>query len=284
MARVRQPRALRHDQPPAVRLQDRDHWILESLRKMRFITTAQLAQLFFEGSKWAANKRLRKLLDAGLTRVWVRDLAQDNVYSLNRKGLGVLDDPDPEMNHTVPRGLDGNLDHLLAINQVRISLALDLPGVGGEIAWWRSDWELRSSFRERIVPDALFAIRWESGEQAFALEIDNRTRSTRTFLRKVLAYRARESRGQPFYGLGEFLILVVGRDEQWLERYRLSIAHARIGSRIWFTSLSDLIAAGALREIWRGANEHEKYSLRTVALRPYSKEGHDAEDAIETRV
>src|SRR5438093_13047143 len=127
MAQVRQPRVLRHKQPSALRLQDRDHWILESLRKMRFLTTAQLARLFFEGSKWAANKRLRKLLDAGLIRVWVRDLAQDNVYSLNRKGLGVLDDPDPEMNHMVPRGLDGNIGHLLAINQVRISLALGLP-------------------------------------------------------------------------------------------------------------------------------------------------------------
>src|SRR2546427_10721917 len=153
MARVRQPRALRHDQPPAVRLQDRDHWILESLRKMRFLTTAQLAQLFFEGSKSAANKRLRKLLDAGLIRSWVRDLAKDNVYSLDRRGVDVLGEPDPGMNHTVPRGLDGNLEHLLAIHQVRISLALGLPGIGDEIAWWRSDWELRSSFRERIIPD-----------------------------------------------------------------------------------------------------------------------------------
>ncbi len=264
------------------RLTERDLWILESVGKMRFLTTSQLAQLHFEGSRSAANKRLRKLLDAGLIRSWVRDLAQDNVYSLDRKGLGVLDDPDPGMNHTVPRGLDGNLDHLLAINQVRISLALGLPGVG-EIAWWRSDWELRSSFRERIIPDALFAIRWESGEQAFALEVDNCTRSTRTFLRKVLAYRARKSLGQPLYGLREFLILVVGRDEQWLERYRLSVAHARLGSRIWFTSLSDLTTTGTLGEIWRGADEHEKYSLRTVALLPYGKEGPNAEDAIGTR-
>ena len=42
------------------------------------------------------------------------------------------------------------------------------------------------------------------------MEIDNCTRSTRTFLRKVLAYRAREGRGRTFYGLHEFLILVVG--------------------------------------------------------------------------
>src|SRR6266446_7525346 len=115
MAQVRQPRALRHDQPLALRLQDRDHWILESLRKMRFLTTAHLARLFFEGSKWAANKRLRKLLDAGLIRSWVRGLSQDNVYSLDRKGLRVLDDPDPGMNHAASRGLDGNLDHLFAI-------------------------------------------------------------------------------------------------------------------------------------------------------------------------
>lgn len=283
MPRRRRPRSER-DRTRKARLTERDLWILEAIAKMRFLTTSQVARLHFEGSRSAANKRLRKILDAGLIRCWVLDLAQDNVYSLDRKALGLLDAPEPGPNHTAPRGLDGNIDHLLAINEVRISIALGLPGVGGEIAWWRSEWELRSRFRERIIPDALFAIHWESGEQAFAMEIDNCTRSTRTFLRKVLAYRTRQTRGQPLYGLSEFVILVVGRDEQWLERYRLSVAHARLGSRIWFTSLSDLTTTGALGAIWRGTDEQEKYSLRTAANLPYGKEGSDAEDAIESRV
>jgi hypothetical protein len=49
-----------------VRLVERDRWLLEALAKMRFLTTRQLARLAFGGSRWAANKRLRKLFDAGL--------------------------------------------------------------------------------------------------------------------------------------------------------------------------------------------------------------------------
>src|SRR2546427_969697 len=96
MAQVRQPRAVRHEDPPRIRLQDRDCWIIESLAKMRFLTTGHLAELFFEGSRWAANKRLRRLLDAGLIRSWVLDLAQDNVYSLDRKGVNLLNDRDDD--------------------------------------------------------------------------------------------------------------------------------------------------------------------------------------------
>src|SRR5438034_1151656 len=83
----------------------------------------------------------RRLLDAGLLRVWIRDLAQDNVYSLAPRGARLLRDDrgdTAEESWVTPRGLDGNLDHLLAINQVRIELALSVPSVKGEIAWWRS--------------------------------------------------------------------------------------------------------------------------------------------------
>ena len=184
---------------------------------MRFLTTAQLAQLFFEGSKWAANKRLRKLLDAGLIRVWVRDLAQDNVYSLRRAGARRLSESVKDEDALgVPRGLEGNLDHLLYINQVRIAFALGLPAVGGELAGWRSDWELRAEHRGRLIPDALFTIRWEHAEvQSFALEVDNHTKSVRGFVRKILAYASVTTRG--LYGLADFATLVIGRKPScWL--------------------------------------------------------------------
>src|SRR5262245_21936260 len=111
-----------------VRQTERDLWILASLGTLRFATTSQLGRLHFGGSRWAANKRLRKLLDAGLVRTWVRQLAEENVYSLERAGARLLGDPPEEDTKAphVPRGLDGNLDHLLAINDFRISLALGL--------------------------------------------------------------------------------------------------------------------------------------------------------------
>ena len=86
MGQVRHSRFVRRQATVDIRLQDRDAWLLGALGRMRFLTTSQLAQLGFGGSRWAANKRLRRLLDAGLVRVWVRDLAKENIYSLDRAG------------------------------------------------------------------------------------------------------------------------------------------------------------------------------------------------------
>jgi hypothetical protein len=124
MAGIRQSRAQRKAEPPPIRIQERDRFILEALGKMRFLTTAQIAALAFGHSRWAANKRLRKLLDAAFVRAWVRELAKENVYSLDRLGARTLDG-----DGRVPRRLDGTIEHLLGINQVRSALALALPTV-----------------------------------------------------------------------------------------------------------------------------------------------------------
>src|SRR2546422_2735044 len=107
------------------RLRPRDSAIVESLGTLRFATSRQLARLHFGGSCGAANKRLRKLFDAGLIRAWARSLAEENVYSLDRAGLRLLNPVDRKA-ASAPRSLDGNLDHLLAINEFRIGLALGL--------------------------------------------------------------------------------------------------------------------------------------------------------------
>src|SRR5215510_5769563 len=70
-----------------VRVTERDTDIIEALAKTRFLTTSQLARLFFGSSRWSANKRLRKLLALSLVRVWVRSLSEDNIYSLAVPGL-----------------------------------------------------------------------------------------------------------------------------------------------------------------------------------------------------
>lgn len=270
---LRAGRTTRHKER-AVRVTPRDVWLLEALGKMRFLETHQLARLAFGGSRWAARKRLRKLLDGGLVRVWVRDLAKDNVYGLTRGGAAYFAS-DGEDAWPVPRGLDGNLDHLLAINEFRISLALGLEEAGGEIRYWRSDWELRAPARGSIVPDALFALGWVGmgHSQAFALEIDNATRSPRRFLTKLLKYGALRVRGRALYGVSDFVLLIVGRDERWVERYRQALARLRLGLFVWFATLPGVGREGALGMIWKPAGGEETYSLRSLASLLYGKEG-----------
>ncbi len=79
------------DQQMHIRLVERDLWILEGIAKMRFVTTGQIAKLYFP-SRWAARKRLRRLFDVGLLRVWVRNLSDENIYSLTRAGAIALEE------------------------------------------------------------------------------------------------------------------------------------------------------------------------------------------------
>jgi hypothetical protein len=236
-----------------MRVTPRDLELLEAVGKLRFTTTSQLARLYFH-SRSGANKRLRKLLDAGLVKVWVRQLAEENVYSLTREGLKALD----ATGIAVPRELDGNLGHLLMLNEVRIRFAFGVDSIGGSLAWWRSEWDLRAHGKERIIPDALFAVSWEEAEQIFALEVENQTSYPQGILRKLLGYRATPE----LYGTKRYRILIVGRHPPTLARYRQGVLAAGIGRDSWFACLEDI---GDFREdMWEAGNDDRTCSFQTL--------------------
>jgi hypothetical protein len=277
MTATRTPRRQSRTTPVAdrpFRLTDRDEWILEALGKMRFLTTDQIAELGFHSSRWAANKRLRKLLDARLVRVWVQSLAAPNIYGLSGAGARLLGDAEEQSPIVVPRTLDGNLSHLLGINQVRVSLAVGLEAASHTLAWWQSDWDLRACFREPVIPDALFAVDWDDRSRGtFALEVDHETRSSRALVGKLLRYRSLLSRGHGLYGLGEVVTLVVGFHSRWITRHRRTLAHMGLGLRLWLASMDELRARGGLAEVWQAPGSDERHSLRTLGMLPYGKEG-----------
>lgn len=254
----------------------RDGRILLALAKMRFLTTSQLARLYFGGSRSATNKRLRTLMDQGLVRVWARNLSEENLYSITRAGDREIQKTTEGRDHapSPPRGPDGNLDHLLAINEVRVSLAVSLPRVRGMLTWWRSEWDLRAVGPSRLIPDALFSIRWEDGqEHSFALELDNATKSIGGFLKKMLRYEAVGISQSGLFGIFGFLILVVGREPRWVERYRDSLDEGACGGAVWFAALDDLKKEGVEGSIWTTTEGVKRYSLREISSLPYSTEG-----------
>jgi hypothetical protein len=271
-------RTVQRPNTEATRLTERDRWVLEALTKMRFLTTTQAARLFFGASRSAANKRLRRLLDAGLARAWVRSLSEDNVYSITRAGLDALrvDETGIDGHPQVPCRLDGNLDHLLAINTVRIALALALPESGGELRWWRSDWELPRAGR-RVTPDTLFAVRWDGGaELACSLEVERHTSGPRTVLTKLLRYVAQRTAAPGVSGGADGPILVVGHDPRRLERCRAALGHLRLPVPVWFATLRDL-DAGASGDIWQPLHGANRCSLRDLCSLPYGTEGFSRE-------
>ena len=148
----------------------------------------------------------------------------------------------------IPRELDGNLEHLLMLTEVRIRFAFGIEGIGGGLAWWRSEWDLRAHGKERIIPDALFAVRWEDAEHIFALEAENDTRYPQGMLRKMLGYRATPE----LYGSRRYRILIVGRDPPVLERYRAGVLRAGLGKDAWFARFGDL--DDFRRPVWQAGN------------------------------
>jgi len=261
-----------------VRLTERDVSVFSALLRTRFLSTSLVALLFFGNSRWAANKSLRRLLNAGYVKVWVRSLTLDNVYSLTRRGLDALaiDDLDnPRSKTAAPRRLDGNLDHLLMLNRVRIMLALSLPACGGEIISWRSDWEM-PRLRHGVAPDAIFSLRWDrERERTFCLEVDHRTRNHRRFLEKILRYRSLQYGTVLGDSTADLSILVVGEDPVWIERYRRVLAATGLQAPVWFTTVADLNMSGALGAIWHSSDCDRAHSLRTGGSLPCGKEDRD---------
>lgn len=277
-----QRRGERHLRAAPIALRERDRWILDALGKMRFLTTSLIARLFFSGSRSAANKRLRRLFDAGLVRAWVRDLADDNVYALTPAGHDVLNDSAGPMAPVFPcpRRLDGRLDHLLAINAVRAAFAVTLPDA--TIVWWHSDWDLRSFARRAAVPDARFALHWPNGtESTFALEVEYQTRTPRKFLTKMLRYVS--SRSGPLGHTATDIVLVVCRHPVWLDRYRAALASLPLSPSVWFTTLADLEQHGSGGTIWRVAGDESRYLLTDVTNRPNRTAISRAENVVPSR-
>lgn len=277
--RRRTGRTVVRPETASARLMERDRWLLEALAKMRFLTTTQVAKLFFGASRAAANKRLRRLLDGGWVRAWVQSLSEDNVYSVTRATVNLLHEQNDDAAATVrvPRGLDPNLGHLLAINAVRIAFALDLGATGGQLSWWRSDWELRLPGRSRLVPDALFEVTWEDHIRAvYALELDRHTKTPQRFLKKILGYAAARFQANRVFGDDPVTILVVGAELRWVERYRAGVAHLRLHLPIWFAPLQ-AVTEDALGEIWLAATGDREYSLRALQTLPYGTHRGDGE-------
>jgi hypothetical protein len=141
-------------------------------------------------------------------------------------------------------------------------LAVSLPEGNAEILWWRSDWELRSHGRERVIPDSIFLVKWHGlKDQVYALEVDNNTRSSRNFIKKILAYASLQTRGKDIYGVSDQIILVGCSDRKWMERYRFSVKQLQPNRRVWFTTVEEIKREGATGAIWAKGSEKRRSLL-----------------------
>ncbi len=241
---------------------------MQGLDKLRSATTSHLAELYFKGSRSAANKRLRKLLDLDLVHVTIRRLDAENVYAVSPKGRRELSNDGQESPRRIRRPTQ--LEHVLLINTVRVTLATGLEDIGGELAGWQSDWELRN-FGRSLVPDAVFSIRWDEAPAVeYTLEVDNETRSPQAFLQKILRYARADYSGLSRKHAKE-VTLVVARHEHWADRYR-GIAGQLSSNRILAFTTVEKLLTGLSHEVWTLTGNPDSYSLRALETLRYRKD------------
>lgn len=213
-----------------------------------------------------ARKRLDKLVQAGYVQKFDSAFEQKRIYAIKPRGLQLAQaESEYDLSHVkAPRGLDGNMAHLLAINATRLAIARHLPGAGGYLSWWKTDWELTET--ARIIPDALFQIDWHGAcARVYALEVEALTRAPKRFLEKILDYGARKQQGQNYYGHDDFHLLVVCNGEDRMQRYYQSLNALTDRSWVWFTTTEAIVQSGGQDAIWRAADDGQSYPLSDLA-------------------
>ena len=179
-----------------MRLTKRCLALLKLLRAARWLTTSQIRRRFFAGATDdAAQKRLRKLVQAGYLVVFRVSRMSEAMFALGREGKRVLEragTDEVELERRVPK----QWEHFVGINDVRIAVELS-----GSVSYFFACWELTAlSWRCPIIPDAVFSL----GERRFAVEFDRSFENIPFFLRtKMAAYR----RGLDGFPLSAVLIV-----------------------------------------------------------------------------
>lgn len=194
-------------------LRSRDVDILLALAKMRLLRTSDIARLFFSATG-TAQKRLRRLFDAGLVRAFVPELAAENRYALTALGHALLveaagDDDVPPLLPT-PRVDSRRLTHLDMLNGFRIVLARSAPDLGASLNRFRPEWELRAEDpHAAIVPDALLTLDEFGKRYVVALEVDVGTESPQLVLKKLERYAAARIQRRAIFGVSQVAPLIL---------------------------------------------------------------------------
>jgi len=175
-----------------IRLMDRDVRMLVMCALCRWLTTDQLKRLYFpEATLNAVQKRLRKLSDAGYLRSYREHPTAECIHALGPKGIPLV----VEKGITALAGSEvpRQVEHLLGVNEVRISVEQSAVPVSYFFAYWQL---ADLGWGYPVIPDAVFAVR-DARRRTFIVEYDRGTETLQKVLEKLQSYD-RGLEGFPF--------------------------------------------------------------------------------------
>ena len=183
----------------SVRLSERDVRVVVKCAVSKWLTTGQLARLYFgQVTPDAVRKSLRRLVEVGYLVAHREHQMAEALHGLGPKGKSLLDAKGlaVEVSRKPPR----QIEHLVGINEVRVAVEVKPQ----EVAYFFASWELQGlGWTHPVIPDAVVGLKLPQ-RRTFLVEYDRGTETLPTLVTKLRAYEGGLS-GIPFRAL----ILVV---------------------------------------------------------------------------
>lgn len=237
-------------------LQERDRHLLRELGAMRIIDRVQAKTVAGFGSDSRANRRLRKLTQAGLLRrfsLGTTAAGQKALYSLSKKGSLVVDVPYRGLHRRKDEALvaDFFVEHQLTVNEFYCTVKYGpMAAAGSAFQEWRSFYQPLAP-GSHLIPDGYFALHTPAETLAAFLEVDLGHERGPVWREKVRNYLQFAVSGEfePEFGKKRFRVLVVTTTERRLESLRTTIA-ATTDRIFWITTLAAVRSQGLFAPIW----------------------------------
>lgn len=161
----------------------RDIELLELLLRARWLSTEQIRRRFFpRASSNAAQKRVRKLVSAGLLYASRRGRTDHSLFRLTPRGCSIAGDPERK----TPKRLPAELEHFVAINDLRLWFEMQADIC---VRRYIAEWEYRPfETKGALIPDAVVEVDGSHGMKRFAIEVDMGTENAAVLVRKLSVY------------------------------------------------------------------------------------------------
>jgi hypothetical protein len=222
--------------------------IFIALQKMKLLRTQDLTRLYF-GSSSRTNKRLRKLCREGYIKCKTQLPSSDYLYSLGPKGEEYLVEHYDDYNVHTKEGRTFNVNHLIALNSIRISLALAADKQSDwKLIFFRPEWELkceRDPTLLTLIPDAIFQLQLsdngESKKRTFVLEVDLGSEAPSYLVKtKLKKYFEIKNMQVPFYGFTDFKLLIITTSSHRILRFAEAVSNEPLSHDVLFAVLEHL--------------------------------------------
>lgn len=179
----------------SVRLSERDIRVVLKCAVSKWLTTGQLARLYFpQVTPDAVRKSLRRLVEADYLLSHREHQMAEALHGLGPKGKSLLEAKGVavEVSRKPPR----QIEHMGGINDVRVAVEVK----PAEVAYFFASWELQSlGWVHPVIPDAVIGLKLPE-RRTLLLEYDRGTETLPTVVTKLRSYEGGLS-GIPFRAL-----------------------------------------------------------------------------------